>query len=107
MIETNSIFNLVSHAGIEGVASIISTSGSLEFFGVPLGTKALAPLVKPTSQRVVPIVADQRQPIAPLSRNLLMMKPKPVTDARRRASIDAIALSYRRRSRSMRRKMVR
>ena len=78
VIETNSIFNLVSHAGIEGIASIVSLQ-LLEFFGVPLGTRALQ-LVSPEAQRTIGLIIADRQPIAPLARNLLMMT-KPVTDA--------------------------
>ena len=78
MIETNSIFNLCSHAGIQGVASIVSLQ-LLEFFGVPLGTRALS-LVEPEAQRTIGLIVADRQPVAPLARNLLMMT-KPVTDA--------------------------
>ncbi len=78
VIETNSIFNLVSHAGIEGIASIVSLQ-LLEFFGIPLGTRALQ-LVEPDAQRTIGLIVADRQPFAPLARNLLMMT-KPVTDA--------------------------
>jgi len=78
VIETNSIFNLCSHAGIQGVASIVSLQ-LLEFFGVPLGTRALS-LVEPEAQRTIGLIVADRQPVAPLARNLLMMT-KPVTDA--------------------------
>jgi len=78
MIETNSIFNLCSHAGIQGVASIVSLQ-LLEFFGVPLGTRALS-LVGPEAQRTIGLIVADRQPVAPLARNLLMMT-KPVADA--------------------------
>lgn len=77
-IETNSIFNLCSHAGIQGVASIVSLQ-LLEFFGVPLGTKAL-PLVAPDAQRTIGLIVADRQPFAPLARNLLMMS-RAVSDA--------------------------
>jgi len=77
-IETNSIFNLCSHAGIQGVSSIVSLQ-LLEFFGVPLGTKAL-PLVQPDAQRTIGLIVADRQPFAPLARNLLMMS-RPVADA--------------------------
>jgi DNA-binding transcriptional LysR family regulator len=77
-IETNSIFNLCSHAGIQGVSSIVSLQ-LLEFFGVPLGTKAL-PLVEPEAQRTIGLIVADRQPFAPLARNLLMMS-RPVADA--------------------------
>lgn len=77
-IETNSIFNLCSHAGIQGVASIVSIQ-LLEFFGVPIGTKAL-PLVEPAAQRTIGLIVADRQPFAPLARNLLMMT-RPVVEA--------------------------
>ena len=77
-IETNSIFNLCSHAGIEGIASIVSLQ-LLEFFGVPLGTRALA-LIEPAAQRTIGLIVADRQPYAPLARNLMMMT-KPIQDA--------------------------
>lgn len=77
-IETNSIFNLCSHAGIQGVSSIVSIQ-LLEFFGVPIGTKAL-PLIEPTAQRTIGLIVADRQPFAPLARNLLMMT-RAVADA--------------------------
>ncbi len=77
-IETNSIFNLCSHAGIQGVSSIVSLQ-LLEFFGVPLGTRAL-PLVEPEAQRTIGLIVADRQPFAPLAHNLLMMS-QPVADA--------------------------
>ncbi len=70
-IETNSIFNLCSHAGIQGVSSIVSRQ-LLEFFGVPLGTRAL-PLTEPEAQRTIGLIVADRQPFPPLARNLLMM----------------------------------
>lgn len=77
-IETNSIFNLCSHAGIQGVSSIVSIQ-LLEFFGVPVGTRAL-PLVEPTAQRTIGLIIADRQPMAPLARNLLTMTG-PITEA--------------------------
>jgi DNA-binding transcriptional LysR family regulator len=77
-IETNSIFNLCSHAGIQGVSSIVSIQ-LLEFFGVPVGTRAL-PLVEPTAQRTIGLIIADRQPMAPLARNLLTMT-SPVAEA--------------------------
>lgn len=77
-IETNSIFNLCSHAGMQGVSSIVSIQ-LLEFFGVPVGTKAL-PLVEPAAQRTIGLIVADRQPMAPLARNLLTMT-RPVADA--------------------------
>lgn len=77
-IETNSIFNLCSHAGIQGVSSIVSIQ-LLEFFGLPVGTRAL-PLVEPTAQRTIGLIIADRQPMAPLVRNLLTMT-SPVAEA--------------------------
>jgi DNA-binding transcriptional LysR family regulator len=70
-IETNSIFNLCSHAGIEGIASIVSVQ-LLEFFGLPLGTRAL-PLVEPAARRSIGLIVADRHPVPPLARNLLAM----------------------------------
>ncbi len=70
-IETNSIFNLCSHAGIQGVSSIVSLQ-LLEFFGIPLGTKAIK-LVDPDARRTIGLIAADRQPFPPLPRNLMMM----------------------------------
>lgn len=77
-IETNSIFNLCSHAGIQGVSSIVSLQ-LLEFFGLPLGTKALR-LVEPEARRMIGLIIADRQPFAPLARNLLTIS-HPVADA--------------------------
>lgn len=76
-IETNSIFNLCSHAGIEGVSSIVSLQ-VLDFFGVPAATRAL-PLVEPQTQRTIGLIVADRQPFPPLTRNLLMMS-RPFND---------------------------
>ena len=77
-IETNSIFNLCSHAGIRGVCSIVSLQ-LLEFFGLPLGTRALR-LIQPEAQRTVGLIVADRQPMAPLARNLMTMT-LPIADA--------------------------
>ncbi|QCI69380.1 LysR family transcriptional regulator [Phreatobacter stygius] len=77
-METNSIFNLCSHAGLLGISSIVSRQ-LLEFFGIPLGTRAL-PLVQPDAQRTIGLIVADRQPIAPLARNLLMVA-EPVRNA--------------------------
>ncbi|CAM5213551.1 DNA-binding transcriptional regulator, LysR family OS=Bosea thiooxidans OX=53254 GN=SAMN05660750_04486 PE=3 SV=1 [Bosea thiooxidans] len=77
-IETNSIFNLCSHAGIQSVSSIVSLQ-LLEFFGLPLGTKALR-LIEPEAQRTIGLIVADRQPMAPLARNLMTMT-RPVADA--------------------------
>jgi DNA-binding transcriptional LysR family regulator len=76
-IETNSIFNLCSHAGIQGVSSIVPLQ-LLEFFGIPLGTRALK-LVEPDARRTIGLIAADRQPFQPLSRNLMMMS-RPISE---------------------------
>lgn len=70
-IETNSIFNLCSHVGIEGICSIVSRQ-LLEFFGLPRGAKALA-LTEPEVKRTIGLIVADRQPMPPLARNLLAM----------------------------------
>lgn len=70
-IETNSIFNLCSHAGIPGISSIVSRQ-LIEFFGLPAGIKAL-PLIEPEARRTIGLIVADRQPVAPLARSLLMM----------------------------------
>ena len=76
-IETNSVFNLCTHAGIQGMSSIVSLQ-LLEFFGLPLGTKALK-LVDPVAQRSIGLITADRQPVSPLVRNLLMMS-RPIAE---------------------------
>lgn len=78
-METNSIFNLCSHAGLLGMSSIVSRQ-LLEFFGIPIGTKAL-PLVEPDAQRTIGLIVADRQPAAPLARNLMTMT-QPIGSAR-------------------------
>ena len=85
-IETNSIFNLCSHAGMQGTSSIVSRQ-LLEFFGLPAGTRAL-PLVEPDARRTVGLIAADRQPMPPLVRNLLAMtEPVPAEGTARRRDI--------------------
>jgi DNA-binding transcriptional LysR family regulator len=77
-IETNSIFNLCSHVGIEGICSIVSRQ-LLEFFGLPRGAKALA-LTEPEVKRTIGLIVADRQPMPPLARNLLAMA-QPIDEA--------------------------
>lgn len=70
-METNSIFNLCSHAGLVGLSSIVSRQ-LLEFFGIPPGTRALK-LLQPEAQRTIGLIVAGRTPVVPLARNLLMM----------------------------------
>jgi DNA-binding transcriptional LysR family regulator len=78
VIETNSIFNLCSHVGIEGICSIVSRQ-LLEFFGLPRGAKALA-LTEPEVKRTIGLIVADRQPMPPLARNLLAMA-QPIDEA--------------------------
>jgi DNA-binding transcriptional LysR family regulator len=68
-METNSIFNLCTHAALPGVNSIASTQ-VLELFGPPQGVKAL-PLVEPDARRMVGLVIADRRPAPPLARRLM------------------------------------
>ncbi len=68
-METNSIFNLCSHAALPGVNSIASKQ-LLELFGPPKGVKALS-LVEPDARRIVGLVVADRQPAPPLARKLM------------------------------------
>jgi DNA-binding transcriptional LysR family regulator len=70
-IETNSIFNLCTHARLPGIGSIVP-SQLLEFFGTPAGTRAL-PLTAPVARRSIGLVIADRLPQSPLARNLMEM----------------------------------
>ncbi len=71
-VETNSIFNLVSHVSA-GQWSAIVPSQLLRFFGVPKGTRALE-LIEPTARRTIGLVMSDREPPSPLARNLFAMQ---------------------------------
>ena len=71
-VETNSIFNLVSHVSA-GQWSAIVPRQLLRFFGVPPGTRAIE-LVDPTARRTIGLVMSDREPPSPLARNLFAMK---------------------------------
>ena len=70
-LETNSIFNLVSHVSA-GQWSAIVPRQLLRFFGVPRGTRAIA-LVEPAARRTIGLVMSDREPPSPLARNLFAM----------------------------------
>jgi DNA-binding transcriptional LysR family regulator len=70
-VETNSIFNLVSHAA-SGPWSAIVPRQLLQFFGIPETTRALE-LIEPVARRSVGLVIADREPPAPLARNLFQM----------------------------------
>ncbi len=72
-METNSIFNLCTHAALPGVNSIASRQ-LLELFGPPQGVKAL-PLVEPEARRMIGLVIADRQPAPPLARKLMQTTP--------------------------------
>jgi DNA-binding transcriptional LysR family regulator len=71
-VETNSIFNLVSHVSA-GQWSAIVPRQLLRFFGLPNGTRAIE-LVEPVAQRTIGLVMSDREPPSPLARNLFDMK---------------------------------
>src|SRR5271155_5834271 len=71
-METNSIFNLVSHVSA-GQWSAIVPRQLLRFFGVPPGTQAIE-LVEPVAQRTIGLVMSDREPPSPLARNLFAMQ---------------------------------
>ena len=67
-VETNSIFNLVSHVSA-GQWSAIVPRQLLRFFGIPAGTRAID-LVDPIVTRTIGLVMSDRDPPSPLARNL-------------------------------------
>lgn len=71
-VETNSIFNLVSHVSA-GSWSAIVPSQLLRFLGVPKGTRALE-LIEPTARRTIGLIISDREPPSPLARNLFAMQ---------------------------------
>jgi DNA-binding transcriptional LysR family regulator len=71
-VETNSIFNLVTHVSA-GQWSAIVPRQLLRFFGLPAGTRAIE-LVEPTAQRTIGLVMSDREPPSPLARNLFAMQ---------------------------------
>jgi DNA-binding transcriptional LysR family regulator len=71
-VETNSIFNLVSHVSA-GQWSAIVPRQLLRFFGVPEGTRAIE-LTEPVAQRTIGLIMSDREPPSPLARNLFAMQ---------------------------------
>ncbi len=71
-VETNSIFNLVSHVAAGQWSSIVPRQ-LLRFFGLPQGTRAIG-LVEPSTSRMIGLVMSDREPPSPLARNLFGMK---------------------------------
>ena len=70
-VETNSIFNLVTHAN-SGHWSSIAPRQLLQFFGIPDNTRALE-LVEPVAKRSIGFIMSDRDPPSPLARNLMAM----------------------------------
>jgi len=70
-VETNSIFNLVSHASSGRWSSVVPRQ-LLQFFGIPHNTRAVE-LVEPTARRTIGLIMADRDPPAPLARNLFAM----------------------------------
>jgi DNA-binding transcriptional LysR family regulator len=71
-VETNSIFNLVSHAGFGRLSAIVPKQ-LLQFLGIPRNTRAVE-LVQPHARRTVGLIMADRDPPAPLARNLFAME---------------------------------
>jgi DNA-binding transcriptional LysR family regulator len=71
-VETNSIFNLCSHAS-SGLWSSIVPRQLLRFFGIPRDTRAVE-LVEPSARRTIGLIMSDRQPASPLARNLFAME---------------------------------
>jgi DNA-binding transcriptional LysR family regulator len=67
-METNSIFNLCSHAASGHWSSIVPRP-LLRFFGLPKDTVAV-PLVEPDANRSIGIIISDREPMSPLARAL-------------------------------------
>jgi DNA-binding transcriptional LysR family regulator len=72
-VETNSIFNLCSHAST-GFWSSVVPAPLLRFFGIPPRTHALK-LVEPEAKRSVGLVIADREPAAPLASALFTIAP--------------------------------
>ena len=70
-VETNSIFNLVTHAS-SGQWSAIVPRQLLQFFGIPANTRAIE-LTEPTARRMIGYIMADRDPPSPLARSLFSM----------------------------------
>ena len=77
VMETNSIFNLCTHAAVPGWVSIVP-SQLARFFGIPAGLKSLR-LVEPAASRSVGLILADRQPHSPLAQSLLAIA-EPIAD---------------------------
>ena len=72
-VETNSIFNLVTHAS-SGQWSAIVPRQLLQFFGIPANTRAIE-LTEPSARRMIGYIMADRDPPSPLARSLFSMPP--------------------------------
>lgn len=70
-VETNSIFNLCSHAASGRWSSIVPRP-LLYFFGLPRNTKAVL-LTKPEASRSIGLIIADRDPVSPLAKSLFSM----------------------------------
>lgn len=70
-LETNSIFNLCSHAASGRWSSIVPRP-LLYFFGVPRNTRHLR-LVEPEASRTMGLIIADREPASPLARGLFSL----------------------------------
>ena len=70
-LETNSIFNLVTHASSGQWSSIVPRQ-LLRFFGLPANTRAVE-LIEPVARKSIGLVMSDRDPPSPLARNLFAM----------------------------------
>jgi len=70
-METNSIFNLVTHASSGQWSSIVPRQ-LLRFFGLPGNTRAVE-LIAPIARKSIGLVMSNRDPPSPLARNLFAM----------------------------------
>jgi DNA-binding transcriptional LysR family regulator len=77
VMETNSIFNLCTHAAVPGWMSIVP-SQLARFFGIPAGLKSLR-LVEPSASRSVGLIIADRQPQSPLAQSLIAIA-EPIAD---------------------------
>ncbi len=71
-VETNSIFDLVSHASAGRCSSIVPRQ-LLRILGEPRNTRALE-LVEPTARRTIGLIMADREPPSPLARKLFAME---------------------------------
>ena len=84
-VETNSIFNLVTHAS-SGQWSAIVPRQLLQFFGIPANTRAIE-LIEPTARSMIGYIMADRDPPSPLARSLFSMPTPHDIEARIEAPV--------------------